>query len=678
MVRLKQRELQILDFLLNQENFITYKSISEELNLTERQVRYDLNNVENFLIKNQLDIIKKNHKRGIMVLEKDEVKNKLRLFKQFTTTQEYKYSKKEIQYFILLKLLIADEIVPVSEFEDILFISRTSVLNHLSVIEEQLYSENLSLVHQTRKGYSISGPKIKRYSLFTRALMELINIREIYSFLIDNEKVFSKQAELVLFNLVDIDYLYQALLECQEIEKFIGKVIDDRNYVLLLTIVMKIIKENNEWHFDPIIQNGQKQSEHEALLLNIIGNVKGHSTDNSHNNTTKFLEEIIEYISKAYHVDFTANHSFMTQLKAHIDSMVQRVTQSILVKNPIFHEFVSDYKELFLATKSACENAEKYLDTKIGDQEISFISIYFASEIRRQEDRKEKKAKILIVCVEGLAISQMIMTQIKKIFEYGEVKTLPVREFNREHLNNYDFIITTIDIPDVQSSKILKVNNYLQKKDLEILQQHLSLKLVMKEKKELDKFNLIMKTIRENTSSITNLSKLELDLINILSKGETRVPKKEIRRIHFNETSITKDKTIPTNRWDLAIKIGTSSLIKNELIIKNYEDKIITNLRKFGPYMVVAPGVMIAHAGMEDGVIEDSMWITILPNGININDRFEKPIKLIFTLAFKSKDTHMLVENIAKLALDHEKVEELINLNSNTEIYDLIIATIYS
>ncbi|MFZ7946249.1 BglG family transcription antiterminator [Neobacillus sp. 19] len=677
MVRLKQRELQILEFLLVQEEFMTYKNISEHLHLTERQVRYDINNIEKYLMKNHLDVIRKNPKKGIIIVEKAGLKEKLQAFNQYTTIREYKYSKKEIQSFILLKLLISDEIVPVAQFEDILFISRTTVLNNLSEIEEMLLNENLSLEHHTRKGFTISGTQVKKYNFFTRVLMELINIREIYSFLLNNDNVFSKQAELVLFNLLDLDILHQALLECRNIEKYAGKVLDDRNYVLLLIVVMKILQENADWHFNDFIHQRQEQSEHGALLLTIIENMRSHSDHRDDQTIAKFLEEIIGHISRAYHVDFNANPAFISQLKAHIEAMVKRVKQSIVVQNPIFHDFVSDYKELFLATKAACNNAEKYLGISIGDQEISFIAIYFASEIRRQEDRKAKMARILIVCVEGLAISQMISTQIKKIFEYEEVKTLPVREFSKEHLNQYDFIISTVDLPDIQSSKILKVNNYLRKKDLEVLQQHLSLKLVMNEKNELDKFNLIMQTIRANTN-ITNLSKLELDLINILSKDEARAPKKEIPKIYFDESYITREKSIPTNRWDLAIKVGTRALIDKGLISETYEQKIITNLRKFGPYMVVAPGVMLAHAGMEDGVIQDSISITILPNGIDINDRFEKPIKLIITLAFKSKDTHMLVENIAKLAMDDEKVERLIQLQSNREIYDLVSATLYS
>ncbi|NGP46195.1 PTS transporter subunit EIIA [Bacillaceae bacterium SIJ1] len=460
-----------------------------------------------------------------------------------------------------------------------------------------------------------------------------------------------------------------------KVEKHLGRLLDDYIFVLMLTIIKNIISENKTWDFNRFISfRADHYSENEVLLLNLLGTFDV-SVELTKQNVLTFVREVALRVGKAFHIDFPKNISFLTHLTSHVESMIKRLQQSVKLTNPIFKEFIAEHKELFLSVKAACKAHEKLLQVKLSDQEISFIAIYFASELRKKEEALSKKAKILVVCAEGLAVSIMIKSQLEEIFESREIHTLPVREFNTSHLKEYDFIVTTVDIPDIRSHKILRINNYLQKKDIEALQKHLSLKFTNHER-TLEKFNPIMQLIRENTLGIKNLSKLELELISVLSRDDHNMPKQSLPEVKFNESHISIVGHI--ERWEDAIKEGTASLIKQQFITKNYEKKIISNLRKFGPYMVVAPGVMIAHAGSEDGVIEDSIWVTILPNGIMLKDRYEEPIKLILTLAFKSANTHRLVENIAKLALNQEKVEEIIQLKSNEDIYTCIFSSVYS
>ncbi|NGP46196.1 hypothetical protein G4V62_15010 [Bacillaceae bacterium SIJ1] len=198
-MKLKQRELQIIDYLLEENRFVNYKVMSQQLNLTERQIRYDLRNIESAFQHAGIHAIKKQAKKGVMIVAKNQVKQRMAHFKKYSTPAKYKYSRKEINHFILLKLLISNQIIPVSEFETELNISRTTVLSHLVDLDGVLFLEDLSLIHHKRRGYIISGENLNKYHLFTRVLLELINIRELYTFIMDSEKVFSKEAELIFF-----------------------------------------------------------------------------------------------------------------------------------------------------------------------------------------------------------------------------------------------------------------------------------------------------------------------------------------------------------------------------------------------------------------------------------------------------------------------------------------------
>ncbi|MDN8660515.1 PTS sugar transporter subunit IIA, partial [Staphylococcus aureus] len=76
-------------------------------------------------------------------------------------------------------------------------------------------------------------------------------------------------------------------------------------------------------------------------------------------------------------------------------------------------------------------------------------------------------------------------------------------------------------------------------------------------------------------------------------EGET--PKRLIPTFEFTEEAIVMEETCPT--WRQAIKLGTKRMEQLKVIEPSYHEKIIHNLKVYGPYMVIAPGVVIAHAG---------------------------------------------------------------------------------
>ena len=130
-------------------------------------------------------------------------------------------------------------------------------------------------------------------------------------------------------------------------------------------------------------------------------------------------------------------------------------------------------------------------------------------------------------------------------------------------------------------------------------------------------------------------------------------------------------------RWEEAIAIGTDGLEKIKATQAAYKKRIMSNIRKHGPYMVIAPKVMIAHAGMEDGVNHAGLWITTLKEGTNLTGNFPEEVQLIITIALKDQTTHRVMENIAKLAFNEDKINSILSSNHAADIYSIVTSTIY-
>lgn len=48
-------------------------------------------------------------------------------------------------------MLISEEVIPTAYFEEVLFLSRTTILNHIRAIEGEVFLEDLNLEHKKEK-----------------------------------------------------------------------------------------------------------------------------------------------------------------------------------------------------------------------------------------------------------------------------------------------------------------------------------------------------------------------------------------------------------------------------------------------------------------------------------------------------------------------------------------------
>lgn len=125
--------------------------------------------------------------------------------------------------------------------------------------------------------------------------------------------------------------------------------------------------------------------------------------------------------------------------------------------------------------------------------------------------------------------------------------------------------------------------------------------------------------------------------------------------------------------WKEAIKEGTLLLEKKGYVDDNYEKAIINNFKSLGPYMVIAPGIVLSHARPDDGVKEMGISIITLKNPIHFGNKLNDPVKLVITLAAKDNVSHIeILKSLMNLLMDSEDINNLINSSTKNEVLDII------
>lgn len=130
---------------------------------------------------------------------------------------------------------------------------------------------------------------------------------------------------------------------------------------------------------------------------------------------------------------------------------------------------------------------------------------------------------------------------------------------------------------------------------------------------------------------------------------------------------------IQCNDWKEAIKAGTAILIDKDYVERRYEDAIINNFKELGPYMVIAPGIVLSHARHENGVKKLSLSLITLKNPVNFGSELNDPVKLVITLAAIDNETHLkTLAQLMELFMNSEDLNNVMQAEKSEDVLEII------
>lgn len=111
---------------------------------------------------------------------------------------------------------------------------------------------------------------------------------------------------------------------------------------------------------------------------------------------------------------------------------------------------------------------------------------------------------------------------------------------------------------------------------------------------------------------------------------------------------------------DEAIQMAAQPLIDANKIKQGYVQQMIDAVKELGPYMVLMPGVALAHGRPSENVLEDCMSLMTLAEPVVFGHPSNDPVNIIFVLAAKESGCHMqALESVSRLLVNDEFMELL-------------------
>lgn len=351
----------------------------------------------------------------------------------------------------------------------------------------------------------------------------------------------------------------------------------------------------------------------------------------------------------------------------HLQPAYYRLKFQIEWINPLRTDIKQSYSDVYEITKKSLEPLEDLLGETIPEDEIAYVTILFGGYLSRKNNTLVERKKLLIVCSKGVGTSRMIERQLSQLLgERVEIlEPISIREFEKG-LYAPDFIVSTLPIMEPKAPVFI-----------------VSPILTEAQKQQLMK--AIAPHILQKDSDARMLSSV-LDVVDQYAKVEDREKlAAKLKSVLFQvqsdsqlEKSPTLEELLPKERitfkesvadWREAILVASKSLQQEGYISRNYQHAMIENIEKLGPYIVIAPGIALPHASVDDGAYRVGMSLLRLNQPVSFSSKAKDQVKLIIVLASIDSYTHInALSQLTNLIMKHHLLEQIEQATSAAEI----------
>lgn len=130
---------------------------------------------------------------------------------------------------------------------------------------------------------------------------------------------------------------------------------------------------------------------------------------------------------------------------------------------------------------------------------------------------------------------------------------------------------------------------------------------------------------------------------------------------------------VAADDWRDAIRLAGQSLTEAGFTTNAYTDEMIETVEKMGPYMVIAPGLALAHSRPSDSVLHTGLSWVRLSTPVEFGSKANDPVTLVIGLAGHDENEHLEVMSaIASALVSAQKREALATAATPSEIRTIL------
>lgn len=643
---INQRNYLILKYILDKYPNVTGRELEKKFGLSRKQLGYGIQKINDFLTLNGFLPVKRRADGGFLVAM--EVREAFLEEAATVSGPAYIFSDKERVQVILLMLLCCEEELSLQHFISELGVSKNTLLADLKKLKDLIGEQELNLIYSRRDGYTLVGSEYVKRTVLIDIVCRFLKASGGENVLADICKVRTTEWKEMLSDIeimeekLQLQFTDEHLKEFSYILYFVLLRIRQGKLLISLPEVYQHVQGTKEYSAITPFANkyGIASQLEKVFLTSQIQISKTHNRlleqDDDKQNLQKAIDDMISNFEELNCVRFTEKKELSDILMQHCSPAYYRIKYNYHVETGIVDMVLPRYSELHHVVKKASMPFAGLLGREIPDDELIYITVMFGAWMSREGLWKcvRERKRALLVCANGVTISNFLLVSLKELFpELNFAACMSVRNF-QEYRGEFDLVFSTVCLetgrPQFNVAPFLDDSN---KKDL---RERVFIQLgIEKEwlKRELGE------GVGNKCGAGPELQEELYGLTDLLTQRTVR-------------------KTQDVMGWREAIEITAFPLLYRHQIEPAYVTKMISLIEKDRPYLLVADGVMIAHAGVADGVKDVCMAMTVLPERIPVCGYMEADIILV--LATPDVARHLKALNQLIVFLDGKENLEVV------------------
>lgn len=129
---------------------------------------------------------------------------------------------------------------------------------------------------------------------------------------------------------------------------------------------------------------------------------------------------------------------------------------------------------------------------------------------------------------------------------------------------------------------------------------------------------------------------------------------------------------ITANDWQQAIRAAGELLISGQYTTEDYTQEMIEAVETLGPYIVVAPGLALAHSRPAPSVLKTGLSLVTLAEPVCFGSEENDPVDIVFALC--ATDNHSHIQIISQLVQFLDDEQNIALLKNATDVHTLYLA----
>lgn len=413
---MNSRQISVFNYLLEQNNYVTAKTISKEFNVTPKTIYIDINILQQELAEYGLIVDKKTN-CGILLVGTDEAKKKARSVINFSNDDSddkgLDVESRRKQLFV--DLVLFGNSLSLQKTAEHYYVSKSSILNDL----EFLRKEFLRKYH-----VNIETDFDKKLNLVISDMLDNSEIIDLNGF----ADYYRQALKITLFIFVT---RIENGFHIKEDEYYF---LDDLDFMKNYPIAKSISD-----YFEEQL-NIKCTSEDKMVLAKYLASYRIKSLKTNESDYKEVVDRIINSLEEIENICIKNREELTNQLLLHIPPMVLRLKNGIKIENPLLDEVKSRYLHLFTLSWYVLSTLETEYNISLTEDEISFIVIYFQMAINKSSNSH----KILVVCPYGIVSSKYVVSQLKNVLpKYDDIQACGYEDLKNKKLDNLDLIVST-------------------------------------------------------------------------------------------------------------------------------------------------------------------------------------------------------------------------------------------